>query len=305
MSNLPEKCTRKLLTLLLVILDLSGTLFLDASVGEFGRLRGGPSSFNPENDLNDPSRSDADALVSESDMPASGSEERTMTTPCENSLPPSGNCQLHSTKSGSRQQITQTEVPKPCRNLASAYAIPSTKSGKAEVIHLPIPERYLESLLRRFPYGKQWNFDPYGNTSSDEFSDSSVATDASSRDSINRSSGKPNRRNRRLKRTDGHILTELFPGARSLALMPMYDAKRERFFAGAIVWSYDPIRVLTVQDDLNYLGAFCDVIMAEVGRLDAQAETRSKDSFISSMSHELRTPLVSMRLSLKLNWSCD
>lgn len=222
-----------------------------------------------------------------------GSGNRNAIDPSGHSLQSNGSDQPNEPIAEYSESTAQADVPKPCRKLASAYSMSSTKSGKAEVIHLPIPERYLESLLRRFPYGKQWNFDPYGNTSSDEFSDSSVSTDISLRDNVSRSPGKLGRRNHRLRQTDGQILTELFPGARSLALMPMYDAKRERFFAGAIVWSYDPIRVLTVQEDLNYLGAFCDVIMAEVGRLDAQAETRSKDSFISSMSHELRTPLVS------------
>lgn len=245
--------------------DLSGTLFLDASVGEFGRLRGDHDSndTSPESDI---SRSETEAVKSEGDVRLAG---RT------------------------RKEATQEAASKACRSLASAYAIPPTAGGRQEVTHLPIPERYLKSLLRRFPYGKQWNFDPHGNTSSDEFSDSSATTDTTNKDDADQVLAAPHRRNRTRRRTDGQILSELFPGARSLALMPMYDAARERFFAGAIIWSYDPIRVLTVQDDLNYLGAFCDVIMAEVGRLDAQAEAMTKASFISSMSHELRTPLVS------------
>ena len=44
-------------------------------------------------------------------------------------------------------------------------------------------------------------------------------------------------------------------------------------------------------DEINYLGAFCDVIMAEVGRLDVQADVQAKTTFISSISHELRSPL--------------
>lgn len=246
-------------------IGLSGTLFLDASVGEFGRLRGDHDSDNSSSPESEVSRSESEAAKSEGDVRFSRNNRR---------LP------------------SEEPVSKACRSLASAYSIGLAAGGKSDCNHLPVPERYLKSLLRRFPYGKQWNFDPYGNTSSDEFSDSSATTDIL-RDDADSVAAPHHRRNRNRRRTDGQILCDLFPGARSLALMPMYDAGRERFFAGAIVWSYDPLRVLTVQDDLNYLGAFCDVIMAEVGRLDAQNEANTKASFISSMSHELRTPLVS------------
>lgn len=242
-------------------------------MGEFGRLRGDDDNSSPESD---PYRSEADSVKNGSDCHEtsnSGSPTRD-----------SGKRKPHEAKTADRTESVHEDVPKPCRTLAS--------SGKAEVVHSPIiPERYLKSLMRKFPYGKQWNFDLNGNTSSDEFSDSSMATDSTSREKL---SQQTSRQNRPRKQTDGQFLLKLFPGARSLALMPMYDGVRERFFAGAFIWSYDDLRVLTVQEDLNYLGAFCDVIMAEVGRLDAQSEALTKQTFISSMSHELRTPLVSI-----------
>jgi signal transduction histidine kinase len=39
------------------------------------------------------------------------------------------------------------------------------------------------------------------------------------------------------------------------------------------------------------LAAFCDVILAELHRLEAQTSDKAKSDFISTMSHELRSPL--------------
>lgn len=274
---------KRLLIICSFLIGLSGTLFLDASVGEFSRLRDTNASTPGMNSV----KSGQNALLS-------GTDNHSESSGSDSSPRSSSKTKRRVCDARDRAEFHQDHGLKSCRNLASAYAMPSTTSGKAEIIHLPVPERYLKSLLRRFPYGKHWNLDPYGNTSSDEFSDSSGTTETSTKPGANRSSGQYNRQNRYRRQTDGQILSELFPGARSLALMPMYDGVRDRFFAGAFVWSYDPVRVLTAQDDLNYLGAFCDVIMAEVGRLDAQGEAQTKASFISSMSHELRTPLVNI-----------
>lgn len=45
-------------------------------------------------------------------------------------------------------------------------------------------------------------------------------------------------KNRRRRRgEDSKMIQQLFPGVRSLALMPMWDSGRERFFAGSVVVS--------------------------------------------------------------------
>lgn len=44
-------------------------------------------------------------------------------------------------------------------------------------------------------------------------------------------------------------------------------------------------------EDLSYLAAFGNSIMAEVARLDTIAVDRAKSDFISSISHKLRSPL--------------
>lgn len=50
-------------------------------------------------------------------------------------------------------------------------------------------------------------------------------------------------------------------------------------------------RFLDVDEDLTYLAAFGNSIMAELTRLDAVAADEAKATFISSISHELRSPL--------------
>jgi K+-sensing histidine kinase KdpD len=42
---------------------------------------------------------------------------------------------------------------------------------------------------------------------------------------------------------------------------------------------------------LSYLNAFCDVTMAEILRIEARQEAKSKAALMSSVSHELRSPL--------------
>lgn len=241
-------------------MQVSGTLFLDASVGEFGRLR---------NDAGSSSSTESEGSN------RSGNDDREVST---------DRSSTHELK------ISAESAPKISRQLASAYNITSHPDGTTDVLHKGVPERLLKSLMRRFPYGKIWTFDRHGNTSSDELFDSSAAADKTSDDAMGSAAAtKKQGRKKYRSHEDGAKLAELFPGVRSLCLLPMYDQRRERFFAGAIIWSYYPIRVLTAQEDQNYLGAFCDVIMAEVGRLDAQAETRTKTNFISSISHELRS----------------
>ena len=185
---------------------------------------------------------------------------------------------------------------KPCRLLGSAYDYAQMPDSKAGVLHHGVPERFLKSVMRRYLYGKIWHFDNDGNSSSDELSESSSGMGRTS-DKVEQSitsdqSGSSTRRRRhRSRQADAEVIQSLFPGVRALMIMPMWDTRRQRFFAGAVAFTYSPLRILTAQEDLTFLGAFCDVIMAEVGRLDAQNDAQAKESFISSISHELKSPL--------------
>lgn len=51
------------------------------------------------------------------------------------------------------------------------------------------------------------------------------------------------------------------------------------------------MRVFDPEEDITYLAAFGNSVIAELARLDAIAANSAKTTFISSMSHELRSPL--------------
>jgi signal transduction histidine kinase len=51
------------------------------------------------------------------------------------------------------------------------------------------------------------------------------------------------------------------------------------------------MRVFTSEQELSYLSAFSNSVMAEVARLDTKLADAAKADFISSISHELRSPL--------------
>jgi signal transduction histidine kinase/CheY-like chemotaxis protein len=51
------------------------------------------------------------------------------------------------------------------------------------------------------------------------------------------------------------------------------------------------MRVFTSEQELSYLAAFSNSVMAEVARLDTKLADTAKADFISSISHELRSPL--------------
>lgn len=162
---------------------------------------------------------------------------------------------------------------KPCRYLATSYQ--EGEDENYEPSHRTIPEKFLRGLMKRYPHGKIYNFGDDGVLSSDEQSDASS----------------PTTEHRKRAWSDSVKILSIFPGVRSLAVMPLWDATRGRFFAATVAWSYNRTRLFTFQDDMNYLACCCDVVMAEVGRLDIQADVHAKTSFISSVSHELRSPL--------------
>ncbi|KAI9771345.1 MAG: hypothetical protein M1840_002315 [Geoglossum simile] len=100
-------------------------------------------------------------------------------------------------------------------------------------------------------------------------------------------------------RTEMNALLQMLPDARSVVLFPLWDSHRERWFAGSFAWTTRSTRVLTHAEDLSYLAAFGNSIMADVARLDAMAADRAKSDFISSISHELRSPLHGILASVE------
>ncbi|TEY54820.1 hypothetical protein BOTCAL_0236g00060 [Botryotinia calthae] len=85
-------------------------------------------------------------------------------------------------------------------------------------------------------------------------------------------------------------LIKICPGARTIVFFPLRDQQRDQWFAGSFAWTKRELRIMTAED-LTYLTAFGNCIMAEKSRLDSELADRAKSDFISVVSHELRSPL--------------
>lgn len=167
-----------------------------------------------------------------------------------------------------------------------------------------VPERFLQKLLSRHPKGKIFNFDENGVRPSSDFSSednpSSVVHEDSPDISL-KDDGKTRRRRGRFSRpNETKEIASLFPGARSVCILPLWDPHRRRWFAGGFLYTTTPTRIFTIQGELSYLIAFGNVIMADVAMLNNAIVNSATTSLLNSLSHELRSPLHGIVLCAEL-----
>ena len=243
---------------------VDGVVFLDASPGTYGGLI----------ETHDGSEQSSDAAMSSTTDAGSTDHEP-------------------------RRRASGKSPEKPCRVLAASHTEQDVFNDRGEIqadcAANNITEPFLRSLLRRNPRGKIWNFNEDGDASSDDSSsDGGGGRTASHSPESSSDKGSEElgaRRKRRSRIDDGREIQRSFPGVRSLALIGMWDQNRSRWFSACAIWTYSPMRLLSPESEVNYLSAFCDVIMAEIHRQEAQNADKAKADFISSISHELRSPL--------------
>lgn len=175
----------------------------------------------------------------------------------------------------------------PCRILGfSASDASSVNDQPMGDNKIALSETFLGHLLRRYPSGKIFNFGEDGSISSDETSDGVF------KDFFRRSGGKKYKRTHKATvRQDAATLLHLAPNARSIVFSPLWDSHKERWYAGCLSWTKVPHRVLTSNDELTFLFAFGNSVMAEVHRLGALLAERAKADLLAGISHELRSPL--------------
>lgn len=172
------------------------------------------------------------------------------------------------------------EPDKPCTVLGAARyrTVHNTSSPSGE--QYSMSESVLKHLLRNYSHGQIFNFDE------------DVAPAAIS--PMDRDDADPSvsRRSESSKSSDDEmLLRDVFPQARSLVWYPLWDSHRDRWFSSVVIWCSDPMRVFTSEQEMSYLAAFSNSVMAEVARLDTKLADAAKADFISSISHELRSPL--------------
>ncbi|KAF5874675.1 putative sensor histidine kinase response protein [Botrytis fragariae] len=264
--------------------DVDGVIFFNAKESAFGPRGHQSSLIGPEKSagLHNAAR-------------VSSSED--------NSITSSRNNNSDSSK-GKDSDRGSNKAPSPrtclCEVLAYSTASLSTLHGDSNMPeHLSVQESFVRRLLKRYPHGKIFAFDEEGHMSSseDEMHDAvssgkiSVVAETSQTPLLKRASSRA---------LEGQTMLQVFPGARHIMVLPLWDSHRERWFASAMLWTSDPTRVLSLDDDLNYVAAFGNSIMAEVSRLDIVASDQTKTALISSISHELRSPLQGIQGSIEL-----
>ncbi|KAK1995014.1 hypothetical protein LX36DRAFT_583277 [Colletotrichum falcatum] len=259
-------------------IEVESVLFLDATIGSFGGL----ANSTPVH-----------VASTGAESPSSSSDERS------------------SSGTSSSANSFASHEKAPCRVLGfSSSAISSIDGDLPSQSQSSISEKFLTKLLRRYPEGKIFNFDENGSMQSSDFSgdDHSLVVQTpvgeipeppmTPTESERKSRRRP--KNPFSRRNEGKLLGNIFSGARSIALVPLWNAQKQRWHAGCFVCTKTPTRVLTIEGELSYLRAFAAVIMSEVHRLDSMLVDKAKTDLLSSLSHELRSPLHGIILGSEL-----
>ncbi|KZF25695.1 hypothetical protein L228DRAFT_280918 [Xylona heveae TC161] len=188
----------------------------------------------------------------------------------------------------------------PCEVLG--FSTTELSSVNHEVISnrsIAISELFVKGLLHRYPRGKIFNFSEDGSiSSSDESNDGRFKSFFQRENAPTKPGDKSSGRVRTYKRTrkrvlqeDANALLQFAPGSRSIIVIPLWDSDKERWYSGCVAWTRTPHRVFTSDDELTFLFALGNSLMAEVHRLGAEYAERAKSDMLSSLSHELRSPL--------------
>lgn len=206
----------------------------------------------------------------------------------------SGEESIASNDSGYRQEF--------CRVLGfSTSQLSSINGNEASEEHASVPEPFLERVLRRYPSGQVFNFNEDGSSlwSVSDSEEGELLYMEKTPPSKGKRMG-PIPVNGRPRRGDCEFIKRMFPGARSVALIPLWDSHKERWFAGGFVWTRSSGRTFSVQGELSYLKAFGSATMTEVARIDALRESKAKEDVLGSLSHEIRSPLHGIIVGVEL-----
>ena len=261
-------------------LDVDGALFVDASVSSFGGLVDSPtwrpSSPNlehhhwPQQARGQGTGTDRSTSAAPQVSDDNGHTRISVDADCGIlALSTSGNNDLGDTQSSNTISLTP--------------AASSSHNGDETPYHMR--QRLLSVLLERYPQGRIWCFEEDEDLEPAE----SPATFAES--ATLKSFFQPGVCRTGVRSRERYALRRLFPGVRSLAFVGLWDNIKNRWFSGSVIWTCNPVRVFASENELSYLSAFGDTMMAEVARINVKMADKAKSDFISTISHELRSPL--------------
>ncbi|KAJ3523402.1 hypothetical protein NM208_g12465 [Fusarium decemcellulare] len=184
----------------------------------------------------------------------------------------------------------------PCTILALSTTDQTVSDLAQPRMQVPLTQKTLKRLLGRYPNGKIFNLEESGALYSGESSSGEEA------DTQGQGPPKvvPDAKPTLWHKDEFKPIAELFAGARSVALVPLWDPSRDRFYACGFVWSKTTTRILTQEADLAYLKALGIVTMAEINRIDIALANKAKADLLDTVSHELRSPLHGILASAEL-----
>ncbi len=250
-----------------------GSVFYDAqrSIGnDYGPDTGAENAVNPEDFSSEESRSSSDSTQTEIKAYIK-SQRQTRLSP----------------KSRSRMFPDASIGPeKSVEILGFSTPVASSIHGDDYSVgysFTQFEEKSLHSLLRRYPRGKLWTFDQDGCISSSE--------DDIYKPLQRTNTGGQSKRKRVRSDAETAVLQKHFPGVRQILFVPLWDSSRSRWLCANFTWSTEATRILSKQNELAFLTAFGNSVMAECSRLDTEIADQKKGDFIGSISHELRSPL--------------
>lgn len=256
-------------------IEVEAVLFFDAN-------------FNSRGTFMSNEQSDQDSSDRDSDSSASKNEDKIRGASTEDG---------HS--STANAQDSGNTTVNPCELLGfSTSGLSSVNDEMLDDKKIALSEPFLAALLHRYPRGKIFNFFADGSISASETSDGNYKNFSLCGGNQTKSSRGAHRRSKKYKRTrqaimrqDAETLLELAPDARSIIFSPLWDSHKGRWSSAGIAWTRSPHRVFTSDDELSFMFAFGNSIMAEVHRLSALFAEQSKSSLLAGLSHELRSPL--------------
>ncbi|TRX95485.1 hypothetical protein FHL15_003443 [Xylaria flabelliformis] len=154
----------------------------------------------------------------------------------------------------------------------------------------------LSALLRRYPKGTVFDYDENGKLQPYN------SSDCNSRPLANTNSKSPMLTKRRTSSFIGNLGNEVskaFPGARSVAFVPVWDQIKKRWCAGCFAYTRDRTRFFCKKGDISYLCAFATLAMAEIASLETHLTSQAQSDVLGSLSHELRSPLHGIILGVE------
>ncbi|OTA07403.1 histidine kinase class I, M27Mp [Trichoderma parareesei] len=293
-------------------LETDGCLFLDATPGSFGEYDSRSGASRKGRSTGHPSFRDVETTSDDEDDESGSDNEHDDGEP--EPQPQDANASNGTTTNGTTTDAEPKADKWPsCQVLGySATESRRMRFEDGSLQRISMPQKFLAKLLHRYPKGHIFNFGVNGELQSSDSSDDDGWLTDLTQDAASPLQPEPQqqpqddasqaKRQRRpwARHNEGKIIQQVFPKARSVAFVPVWDPRKQRWCAGGFVYTLTPTRIFTVGGELNFLRAVSILAIAETLRLKTFAANQAKSDALSSLSHELRSPLHGAVLGIEL-----